>query len=140
MPDRLKRDIPRTDDRENAREDREQQDEPQSMWFKTPLGFSGGAKGRHLTHLLYVTLLASIIMAAGYVNHIATIKAIADHEQSTLVRTKENQVLVVATQKQIEDMKKEIVYVLIQDESQRKRLNLEMPASLRERIERGDRR
>lgn len=53
--------TPETDDRENTRSDR---DEETSMWFRTPFG-GGGARGRHITHLVYVTALFFIVL--GYI-------------------------------------------------------------------------
>ena len=95
-----------------------------------------GARGRHLTHLAYVSVLALIILLA-----------IWAHEQSTLARTRDSQAINIQTQKQVaeslrdireaqDSMKDEIVYVLTRDEAQRKQMNLQMPDSLRKRVNR----
>ena len=127
MPNSLKK----VEERENNRDDREdsQNDEPQSMWAKFG-GLTVGAKGRHLTHLVYVTALAVIILLA-----------IWAHEQSTLVRTKESQDIGRQTQTQIraimeeiKDKQDETIFVLTRTEEQRKALNLETPPSLRKKM------
>lgn len=60
------------DDRENTRSDR---DEETSAWVKGPGGWAAGAKGRHLTHLVYVTALFLIVIGIIYM-----------HEQNTKER------------------------------------------------------
>lgn len=63
MSDRM-RQVAAREQRENNREGQEeQQDETPSFWFSW-LGIKGGARGRHITHLAYVTILAAGICVA----------------------------------------------------------------------------
>ena len=103
-----------------------------SAWIKTPFGFSGGAKGRHITHLFYVTLLAIAILFSVWM-----------HEQNTKERAATTQRMVVDYQtqmvglmKRFADKQDEQTYVLSKSEQERKSLNLQMPDSLRSKVNR----
>lgn len=106
-----------------------------TVWWKSPFGMVG-ARGRHLTHLAYVTVLVAFCLIAIWL-----------HDQGTVYRTAQNQAAIAEVAKAVRDATialeasdrrrsdetREIVYVLTRDDKERKALNIEMPDTLRKR-------
>ena len=103
-----------------------------SAWIKTPFGFSGGAKGRHITHLFYVTLLAGAILMSVWMHEQNTKERVA----ATQKMVAEYQARMVALMSKFADKQDEQTYVLSKSEQERKSLNLQMPDSLRSKVNR----
>lgn len=100
------------------------EDESVSVGFK---GWTVGARGRHLTHLAYVSVLVLIV-----------IMALWAHEQQQAMRERMTQQTIANIQTSVQTSMKEIsqkqdetTYVLTLTTEQRERLKLQMPASLR---------
>lgn len=107
-------------------------EEEESLSIKSPSGWIAGARGRHLSHMMIMCFMVSLVMAYLW-----------QHEEESRGRearlAAQNRAIadaIVANGRKQDEAKDETVYVLSRNEQERKAMNLQMPDSLRRKMRR----